>query len=147
MQPTFFHKSRIFSTEKIDWGGSFEWLQFCDKFSSYLGAVVWPFSPFGGSRVLETYSSTMSRENRSAGGCLCTVLRRAFFPLRDEIAFRIQKGDIKSTWTSFMDDIPAALLADATPFLSSFNVLGAAECGQQLFESSKVHTPRSFKVW
>ena len=36
--------------------------------------------PFGGSTVLETYSSTTSRSrptNRSAASCPCTVLRRA----------------------------------------------------------------------
>ena len=41
--------------------------------------------PFGGSTVLETYSSTTSRSrprtrgNRSAASCLCTVLRRALY--------------------------------------------------------------------
>ena len=41
--------------------------------------------PFGGSKVLETYSSTTARSrprtrgNRSAGSCLCTVLGRALY--------------------------------------------------------------------
>ena len=41
--------------------------------------------PFGGSRCIETYSSTTSRSrpvpggNRSAASCLCTVLRRALY--------------------------------------------------------------------
>ena len=49
------------------------------------------FDPFGGSRYIETYSSTRHNRglvpggNRSAAGCLCPVLRRAL-PLLDEIA-------------------------------------------------------------
>ena len=54
-------------------------------------------SPFGGSTVLETYSSTTSRAwprtrgNRSAARCLCTVLRRTLYTARrDRLHVRFQ---------------------------------------------------------
>ena len=105
MQPNILPQESNLLTKKTDWGGPFQWLQFCDKFQLPFGAVVWPFS----------------NPKTKALKALEHLSWMTFQPLCWPMLTLLPSPHRAMLWY-------------------------AAECGPRLFESSKVHAPRSFKA-